>query len=195
MKYRESKSIDLTPAATRSAVLMRTALAAFLLLCAAPTVIADSGDFYRTKVVASTGTPDEKGRTKVKFKRTEAEIKQRVDSATVVLRYPVLQHMSLPNFTNADAMNILVQFRDNGGDAQVIARLISVDDAGNASTHLIMNSDDYSRSDDFQWGDRGEQPSASRLDDRTWFVEVTLKKTGPNGRPACRLIEVYAREE
>ena len=155
---------------TRSKAL---ALAALVLTCS-PAALAD-GDKPWTSI-GSDGTVDEGAIT---FTSNIAYL----DADSAVIRYNVVAVDGIVDAGLAAPFpRLTARFRDNGGNGRVLVRLMRAGiNGGNTVALLTLDSNDYPGSSSFQTRSVtgcGDDAFTFDFVDHTYFVEVTMTRTG-----------------
>jgi len=115
------------------------------------------------------------------------------DSVNVVLRYNVTAAPGLVN--RLDGWQMALRYRDNGGDARVTAKLKAYNiSSGNTLTLLSFDSNDEDRNRDFQVAVVGDcvPEFIFNFASNTYYIEVTLERSGSGGKPAIGGIQIGA---
>jgi hypothetical protein len=147
----------------------------------------------------STGIPDEADLAKIEFDNPVAMISPAIAKAEVVLRYNVLAVSGTPPppDTQIRAINLRVGYRDNGGNAKVIARLRElVLGTGGEDELLAFDSDRGSAASAFQVGTAfGEctRGTRSRFDfvAKVYYIQVSLIKQDASANPAIASLQLF----
>jgi hypothetical protein len=151
-------------------------------------------DFAFSKIwttVGSAGTVDESDLDKVDLLRGTVTMKPGDEPSRAVIRYNVVAVDGL--FAGGDGFFMGVRFRDNGDQAQVIARLIEYDfNTGAYRTLLTFDSNAQAAAPAYQTGSAFDCRPDWRFEfgRKAYFVEATLIRTGADGNPALGIVTI-----
>jgi hypothetical protein len=133
---------------------------------------------------ASTGAIDT---SDLEIARTSGAVLQLTNSApnnaTLNVRYNVLPTPGLIN--NLGCVLLISRFRDNGDNAQVIAKLKRYRlETGETQTLLTVNSNNFPDDGSFQLGNEFDCDLTFDFFQFAYFIDVELIKSGSTGKPA-----------
>jgi len=127
------------------------------------------------------------------FKTTGSQIStpNGVDFPAVLnLVYPIAatSNLSDPSFTRTF---LLLTYRDNGGDARIIARIKETDrDNADVRIVLVFDSNDFAQGDDFQVNFEELVDGGFDFTDFSYHLEVVMTRSANPGRPTLALVQV-----
>jgi hypothetical protein len=116
------------------------------------------------------------------------------NNATLNVRYNVTAENGLVN--NLGCILLISRFRDNGDNAQVIAKLKRYNiSTGEIKTLLTVNSNNFPDSSSFQLGNEFDCDLTFDFFSFAYFVDVELIKSGSTGKPALGSLRLSSFQE
>jgi len=116
------------------------------------------------------------------------------NNATLNVRYNVTAENGLVN--NLGCILLISRFRDNGDNAQVLAKLKRYNlSTGEVKTLLTVNSNNFPDDSAFQLGNEFDCDLTFDFFQFSYFVDVELIKSGSTGKPALGSLRLSSFEE
>jgi hypothetical protein len=149
--------------------------------------------WHRVILAASCGTPDESSRDRVEFAGSRASIAEAAGNGSVTLRYAFDLILFDDDSIPLDHATLVLSYRDNGGNARIVARLKGYDtNTATTTTLMTFDSNDYPPSNDFQHrSTNNDAPSFDWDSGTAYFIEVMITKSGASGDPELGAVELW----